>query len=419
MLNVTSPRPGKHRQRPRPVLVWLHGGGLDSGGARRFDGDDLAVRGDVVVVTVNYRLGALGFLSTPALGRDSGNYGLMDQAAALRWVRRNIARFGGDKDNITLAGQSGGARSICAHLASPQARGLFHRAILQSGSCDNDVLTREAAHAFGRRTIDVVGCAGARDVAACLRSRPVTTLVEALDGVGFTLTGRVHDRPWNPVIDTAILPGQPRESLRAGTGMRVPLLLGATRHEMRGFVSYGAGNVSAEAYEGMVRATFGVDADRVLTAYPAHAYERPALALAAVLTDWGGQIGTCPVLRDARSASLHQAVYAYEFAEAVPTPPGSFPLGAYHGVDLPYLWDLVGFNPYPPLSPPQERLSALMTDYWAAFARTGSPNGAGRPPWPRHDAGGKVMGLSAGALGPTPFGKDHHCGLWGSLAHRS
>ncbi len=413
-LDVTVPR-GAGRGDRLPVLVWLHGGGLDSGGAQRFDGSRLAVQGNLVVVTINYRLGALGFLSTPELGRDAGNYGLMDQAAALRWVHRNIGRFGGDRHEVTLAGQSGGARSICAQLAAPHSRGLFDRAIIQSGACDNDVPTRREGHAFGERAIAGLGCTTSADVAACLRRQPVSALVGTLQGVGFDLTGRVEDRPWNPVAGTRTLPVQPRVALRTGSAARVPLLVGANRDEMRGPVSGRVPNLSAQEYQAMVAETFGDDAAAVLERYPAAGYERPALALAAVLTDWGGQIGACPVLRDARAAARHQPVYAYEFAEDGGEGPGGFPMGSYHGLELPYLWTLNGYSPYPPLTPAQNQLSATMIEYWSAFARTGDPNGRHRPRWSEFGADGTVLALSTGGIAPTRFAENHHCGLWAGI----
>ena len=413
-LDVTVPR-GAERGDRLPVLVWLHGGGLDSGGAQRFSGSTLAVQGNLVVVTINYRLGALGFLSTPELGRDAGNYGLMDQVAALRWVHRNIARFGGDKHEVTLAGQSGGARAICAQLASPRARGLFDRAIIQSGACSNDVPTRSEGHAFGEQAIAKLGCTTSADVAACLRRRSPGKLVGTLQGVGHDLTGRVKDRPWNPVARTRTLPVQPGVALRTGFAARVPLLVGATRDEMRGHVFGRVPSLTAQDYHTMVTETFGDDAAAVLEHYPAAAYERPALALAAVLTDWGGQIGTCPVLRDAQAAARHQPVYSYEFAEGGGEAPGGFPLGSYHGLELPYLWTLNGYSPYPPLTPAQEQLSATMIDYWAAFAHTGNPNGPDRPRWPAFGPDGTVLGLSTGGIAPTPFAENHHCELWAGV----
>ncbi len=414
-LDVTVPR--ARTDRPRPVLVWVHGGGLVSGGASENDATRLATAGDLVVVTINYRLGALGFLSSPELDATGGNYGLMDQAAALRWIRRNAAQFGGDPGNVTLAGQSGGARSVCAHLASPLSRGLFHRAISQSGACDNKVLTRSAANAFGAQATELLGCADAADVAACLRSQPTDKLLGVLARTGREINARASDRPWNPVAGTYALPQQPGDALRNGTPARVPLLVGGTRDEMRGFVSgeHQPRPVTAERYATLLRETFGEDADAVLAAYPVSGFDSPALALATVLSDWGGNIGACPVLRTAESAAGRQPVFAYEFAEDSGVD-GTPPLGAFHGLELPYLFDLdMIWNPYPELNTEQWQLSATMIDYWSAFARSGNPNGTGRPHWSPYGATGTVLGLSTAGIAPTPYAAAHNCGLWKTL----
>ncbi|MCW6004402.1 carboxylesterase family protein [Micromonospora sp. CPCC 205371] len=416
-LGVTVPRDVRPRER-LPVLVWLHGGGFVSGAAREYDGARLATSGRLMVVTVNYRLGALGFLSSPALDTSGGNYGLMDQAAALRWVRDNAARFGGDPHNVTLAGQSAGARAVCAQLASPISRGLFQRAIAQSGACENQVPTLDVAQAFGARATEELGCATAADVARCLRERSPAELLAVLSGVGWELTGRVSDRPWNPVAGTWVLPQQPGEALGNGSAARVPLLIGGVRDEMRAFVS-DEGALTAERYRAMMIETFGDQAGAVLAAYPVAHHDSPALALAAVLTDWGGFIGACPVLRTAEAAAVHQPVYVYEFAEdsgqVADGFPG-FPMGSYHGLDLPYLWDLnTAWDPYPTLTSEQERLSATIIGYWSAFARTGEPSRMGQPPWAEFGSTGTVTELSTSGIAPTPYAADHRCDLWSGL----
>ncbi|MEV0289325.1 carboxylesterase family protein [Kribbella sp. NPDC050820] len=356
-LDVRVPRGVRPGER-LPVLVWLTGGGFVTGAAKEYDGTELATSGRLMVVTVNYRLGALGYLSSPALGE--GNYGLMDQAAALRWVRRNAAAsFGGDPANVTLAGQSAGARSVCALLASPLARGLFDRATVQSGACENRVPTQAEARAFGARATEELGCTAAPDVAACLRERPAGKVLEALSRQSSSLT--------------------------------------------------------AAQYKAVLVETFGDRADAVLAKYPVTT--SPALALATVLSDWGGFIGACAVLRTAQAAARHQPVYAYEFAEdSGRVLPDGYPLGAFHSSDLPYLWAVdMPQNPFPPLTPDQERLSDTMIGYWSAFAHTGNPNGAGRPKWSTFNNSGTVLGLATTGVAPTPYGANHQCGFWQGL----
>ncbi|GAA2674906.1 carboxylesterase family protein [Streptomyces aculeolatus] len=412
--DVTVPRrPG--RAGPLPVIVWLHGGGLTSGSGSDYDAARLAASGDVVVVSVNYRLGALGFLSHPALADragGSGNYGLMDQARALAWVRTNAAAFGGDPGRVTLAGQSAGARSVCAHLASPASRGLFQQAVVQSGACANPVLTKSAADARGARAARDVGCAGGADVAACLRRAPAADLLDALKDVEPPVTGTITDDAWGPVAGTPFLPVQPGTALRRGSAAGIPLLIGSTRDEMRSFVPYeydlGGEPLTAGRYADVVAGTFGADAPAVLRRYPADGYPSPVLALSRVLTDWGGRIGACPTLTTATSAARHAPVYAYELAQDSGTVVDGFPFGAHHSSDLPYLFDLPWAQPGPP------DLTAAITGYWSAFAHRGDPNRAGLPPWRPVRAEGRatVLGLADGAIAPTPFAAEHRCGFW-------
>ena len=410
-LDVVRPR-RPERRGPMPVLVWLHGGNLTSGAGSEYDGARLATRGDIVVVTVNYRLGALGFLSSPALDSSrhvSGNDGLLDQAAALRWVRRNIRAFGGDPRRITLAGQSAGARSVCAHLASPRSRRLFHRAIVQSGPCTQPVMNKTRADTKGRRAVAELGCTEVADAAACLRRVPVTELLELTDRGSPFLRER-RDDLWGPVAGTPFLPLQPQRALRRGDAAGVPLLLGSMRDEARGAVLGNLPDLSAEEYSEMVGTLFGDDAEAVLAAYPAGDHRSPALALARVLTDWGY---SCPTLATARVASRHAPVYAYAMHEASP-PVGGTRYGAYHGWDLPFLWRTsIPFTQYPPLSPDQRRLSARMVRYWTTFVSTGAPDGRDRSPWRTFSASREGLRLAVSGTRPIRLGPGHHCGLWG------
>jgi para-nitrobenzyl esterase len=224
-LNVYTPAP--RRGGDRPVLVWIHGGGLVQDGGRNYDGTKLAAAG-AVVVTINYRLGALGFLAHPALASHgaAGNYGLMDQQAALRWVQRNIARFGGDPRNVTIAGQSAGGLSVLAQLVSPGARGLFRRAIAQSGTFALNQRPLAAAEASGQTFATAVGCPD--QTAACRRSAPVSDLVAKF---GVEIPG---------VIDGSVLTAPIGTALARGQFARVPVINGITHDEELLFV-YGLG----------------------------------------------------------------------------------------------------------------------------------------------------------------------------------
>jgi para-nitrobenzyl esterase len=423
-LNVTTPA-GRDARR-LPVMVWLPGGGFVSGSGSDYDPTWLAVSGRVVVVTVNYRLGALGFLDHPALAATepaAGNFGIADQQAALRWMGRNIAQFGGDAHNITLFGQSAGAYSTCTQLASPSAAGLFQKAIVQSGPCGNSLVTSAVAQSRGTRLAGDLGCAAAADVPACLRGVPASRLV----GIGgdrvFAATARIADLPWLPVAGTPILPYQPLEAMRRGLAARVPLIHGSTRDEMRPFVAVNydihGHPVTADQYPGILAQVFGADAAEVLARYPASAYPGPGVALATVLTDWGHKFGGCTVLPADQAASRQAPVYAYEFAEDSGQIFGGFPIGVGHGGELPYLFDgaFNGAGGSPTLSAQQQRLSSEMIAYWSNFAATGNPNGAGLPHWSAYRGDGRLLSLAAGSGGivPTDFSRAHQCGFWNAI----
>jgi para-nitrobenzyl esterase len=411
-LNVFAPAGRKHGGDSHPVMVWIHGGSLSLGESDDYDPAELVADG-TVVVTINYRLGALGFLAHPALadrpGGSSGAYGLMDQQAALRWVQRNIRAFGGDPRRVTIAGESAGGLSVLAHVASPGARGLFARAIVQSGPA----LTQtplEQAETAGEAFAAKVGCAS--QSAACLRGVPLS-IIQANDRT--TGSGYVPG-----VVDGEVLKQSIGAALASGQFNRVPIINGTTHDEARlsiaGLELQGA-PVTAANYEAMIASTLGVSAPvaaAVATQYPLSAYPSPAIAFSAVGTD---ALFACSALTLDTLASRFVPMFAYEFnddnAPQRFLPPVSFPYGAAHASELQYLFDLAA--PIAgTLTAPQQTLAASMQHYWAHFAARGFPSSPRQPLWPAFNSHSQPM-LSLVPPQPhveTDFAAAHHCAFW-------
>jgi para-nitrobenzyl esterase len=423
-LNVTTPRHTDGRK--LPVMVWIHGGGFYSGSGGIYGAERLAAQGDVVVVTLNYRLGVFGFLAHPAMdsaGHMSGDFGLEDQQAALRWVQHNAVAFGGDPRNVTLFGESAGGMSTCSHLASPASAGLFDRAIIQSGPCalttqwpyqDGNWVTRPRADAErnGRSLAAKLGCGDSTTAVACLRGKPVSALLEASDG----------GQGYGPVIGGGVLPIGPATALATGRFNRVPVILGTTRDEHRMFVagieSFTGHPVTAADYPQELEGVFGKDkAAKVLARYPLRDYNSASLALATAWTDytWG-----CTALSTDRSLARYIPTFAYEFADenapwATTMPAPSFPTGAFHASELQYLFNDEQFAGT--MTPAQQHLSNVMIRYWTRFAHTGNPNSDGTPTWAPYAATGRVQSMAPGSgrIQPADLGREHQCGFWRSL----
>jgi para-nitrobenzyl esterase len=418
-LNVYAPGSHSHNGGGRPVLVWIHGGGLVQDGARNYDGTKLAADG-TVVVTINYRLGVLGFLAHPALasrpGGPAGNYGLMDQQAALRWVQRNIARFGGDPHNVTIAGQSAGGLSVLAQMVSPGARGLFQRAIVQSGTFALNQQPLAAAEAAGEKLAGDVGCAD--QTAACLRRVPVSDLVSP-----FTV-----EIPG--VVDGSVLTQSIGTALARGHFARVPVINGITHDEELLFVdglgltvSQGtdiplAGDPHNPAnYQDNIAMALGVTQARaaaVVAEYPLSAYPSPDVALSLLVSDASF---ACPALQtDRRITAARVPVYAYQFnddhAPVNIAPAGALPFLATHGTELPYLFDQPN-APFPAtLTTRQQALAASMRTAWAGFAATGSPSSRALP-WPPIGTRTRVLSfVPSQSKVTTDFAAAHHCAFW-------
>lgn len=427
-LNLNVYVPDTPRTTPRPVLVWLHPGSLTMGAGSDYDGKMLARQADAIVVTINYRLGALGFLSTTELQQEAlaGNYALQDQQQALRWVQSNIAAFGGDSHRVTLAGNSAGAASSCAHLLSPPSAGLFHRVIMQSGPCVRlGHKTLEQARAQGDEFAAKVNCPIGAGQLACLRSRSARELVDAAgDGLDALQTAN----PWSPVIDGLTIPRNMTDMIRDGDIHKVPVLMGTTAQEGRFFVAYAFHEkrgraMTADDYKSaadiMTGSAFSGSTSRSL--YTASRYGSNDLAMSALMTDAGF---ACPMLTDAKRMSRHTQVHVYEFADTrAPAPPDAFALDwqAYHTSELPYLFGAPVFatNLVGTFTTEQRTLADNMVRYWAAFVANGDPNQSGLPQWNRfNELGLSIMNLGPGQIGQQGWGAfsmAHRCLTWSLL----
>ena len=363
-----------------PVIVWLHPGGFVNASAnfQPQNGDNLAALTGAIIVAPNYRLGPLGFLGHQALsteGRGTGNYGLLDQRAALEWVRDHISAFGGDPNNVTIAGQSAGAHSVSLHVVSPGSAGLFHRAIMQSGYASYRWRTTTDAASQGDQFAAALGCtdADASLLLACLRSKSSGQLLLALPPPLFEQFNETGRTQWTPVVDGVEIPDQPRYSYEQGAFNHVPMLLGANRDEGWTFVqrSFPSG-LSTEQYASAIDTEFGQDANAILSAYPVDTFASPKDALARIA---GDAEYVCEARRVARLIERTKTpVFVYSFEHEV----DAVVLDrVVHGLDVNFVF---GNNFGPPLfpnytlSPTDLSLWRAMSGYWTRFAKTGNPN---------------------------------------------
>jgi para-nitrobenzyl esterase len=410
-LNVYTPHrksvAERDLKRKRPVMVWIHGGAFQSGSAENYDPTKLVTDGDVVVVTVNYRLGYLG----------SGNYGILDQELALRWVQDNIAAFGGNPKRVTIFGESAGGISVHTIMASPLAAGTFHRAIAESGAIFVQP-TLDAAETQGTSIANTLDCTD--QTAACLRAVSVDDVL-ANQPLGLQTAG--------PVVDGVVLPNDLRTAFDTGAFNHVPLIEGSNHDEMRLFVALffdlQAGPVTDPGYVNAISALLGIPpaaASTLAVRYPTSAYPSPDLALSALATD---AAFACNAFAIDRKLNARVPVYAYEFADqnAPETflPPVSFPYGAAHASELNYLFTLPQAFPQA-LSADQQTLSDTMVQYWTRFARTGKPSARHAPRWPRYDVSDFPSPSFLSLQAPTPvvlgdgfFRSDHQCAFWDNI----
>ena len=388
-----------------PVMVWIHGGALTrgSGAIDAYDGHRLAEK-DVVLVTINYRLGPLGYFAHPELIAESenfaaGNYGILDQIQALNWVQDNISAFGGDPDNVTIFGESAGAWSVHLLTASPLAAGLFDKVIAQSGArldprreLDRQTAAGPSAASSGEQLAQALGADSLRE----LRSMPAQALHEAAMQAGFSTDG---------IVDGWVLPEQPYAQFVAGRQNPVPVLLGFNKDE--GTTLGAAANApdTAQAYEERIRSQYGSLAEDFLEVYPADDPRQSTLDAYRDMA-FGWNMVTWANL----NRFVDQPAWLYYFSHHPPGP-SSDALGAYHAAEIPYVFN----NAHLLQGGAREvdiELADLMSDYWVNFARSGNPNGDELPQWePYSNAERHYMRFDGDA---TP-GMDLLPGHWGLM----
>ncbi len=376
-------RPVQAASEDLPVIVYVPGGGFatGSGALPLYDGEALAATGEAVVVTVNYRLGVLGFLSHPELAAESehgasGNYGILDQIAALDWVRQTVAAFGGDPDRVTVAGESAGGESVCILGATPLAEGLVDGIIGSSGACmgtegnteDGDQSdSRAAAEDAGERLAQELGVKSVAE----LRDLPVERITAAAAAVG------PH---WRPSVDGYVLDHSPAEIYAAGDQLDVPTMVGSNADELSIARAFPSEAETPAEYRATVQEEHGDDAAAFLDLYPGETEDQVADSMLAAQTD---RVFTRAMYRWAhlQSRSGQAPAYLYHFTH---TPPDEALLeyGAYHGAEVMYAFRNLGADDDADYGEADHLLRDQLSGYWLSFAATGDPNGAGLPAWP-------------------------------------
>jgi para-nitrobenzyl esterase len=409
-LNIWSP--AKTPAANLPVMVWLHGGWFSRGSGSQYPGLTLAKRENVIVVTINYRLGPFGFLALPALTRESshsssGNYGLLDQMAALRWVKSNIGAFGGDPSRVTLFGQSAGGFSVCDLIVSPLARGLFDRAIMQSGRCEEHLPSLAYKERRGQKIAANLNCADGGKPLACLRAKSAADILSgAKSAAGYAVQGNY----FNPNLDGYVFTKSPRASIDDNNLAQVPILLGTVAQEASRYLP----NIATQSdWRIFAQKIWRNRAEQVEALYPVTADSEAAAAAEQAMTDYRY---ACPAWQTAMALQANgNPVYLYTFTHA-PLHGDKKVLGAYHAVENGYVFGNLHAAPDRDIGPADYALSAQLSRYWATFAATGNPNSPGQPPWlafsPEHP---RVQRLDTDITSAN-FSKSSICMAWERIA---
>ncbi|MEY2475019.1 MAG: para-nitrobenzyl esterase [Actinomycetota bacterium] len=390
-LNVYTPAADGGR---RPVMVWIHGGAFLTGAGSTpwYNGTSFAANHDIVVVTVNYRLGAFGFLHLDDIGGDafggSGNAGILDQVAALDWVREDIEAFGGDPNNVTVFGESAGAMSVGTLLGLPVAKGLFAKAIPQSGAAHN-AKPRDDADAIARDLLAALGLDATPAGAARLRELPAEAVLEAQNAV-VAKHLPIFGLAFTPVVDGIVLPEPPIDAIGAGSAGGVRVLIGTNADEMKLFTVLDPASSDLDEARLIKRVIAAVGdagkAAELVTAYRSH---RPGVSAAELWGDMQGDyIFRIPAIRLAEHQSARDnAVYSYLFDW--PSPQFGGALGACHALEIPFAWNTLDTGMSQmftgAVDQPVRDLAGAMHTAWATFARTGTPAAPGLPDWPAYD----------------------------------
>jgi len=423
-LNVWTPNltPGK----PLPVMVWIHGGGFTVGHSHETTpGQHLSKRGNVVVVSINYRLGAFGFMGHPDLSKEgsgtSGNYGLLDQIHALKWVQRNIRAFGGDKNNITIFGESAGGMSVCNLLASPYSKGRFNKAIIQSGPCFSPYPDLAFMETQGKTMEEKLQCSQGEETLECMRSKGAEDILAAMPPDPGLVFGEESDY-WMPNIDGKVLREQVFESFEQGNFHQVPVINGNNANEGSLLVMFGHEyrfrKLKEEDYpkrlDYLVRDEDKVKA--VMAQYPLSNYSDPGDALSEA---FGDHTFVCHERFTSDAIAQYAPVYSYYFTypDADFILPELRDLGAFHSAEVQFIFNdsMAWFEKT--FSGEEATLSNNMIDYWSQFAYTGNPNGKVEHQWPEYKTGKRLnmdLALSDKSLSDT----DSTCEFWSEIINR-
>jgi len=386
-LNVYAPA-SAYQTSKLPVMVWIHGGGFIAGAGSepRYTNSALVSKG-VILVTLNYRLGLFGFLASEDLAKENaghaGNYGLMDMTAALRWVKANISAFGGDAGNVTIFGESAGSFAISALTTAPEARGLFHKVIGESGAFFGVAIPLSPAAERAKRDQDWVNALGVKSVAD-LRQMPAEKLLEAAQ--------KKPGIPFSPTVDGQFLVEPVPDTYAAGRQAHVPSIIGWNRDERTGTLSK---DMTAAKWKAYAKEHYGEKADEFLAAFPANGDEQAVRSADDFTTNAFIALGAWK-WAEAQSKTGQSPVYRFRFDRPAP-PEENHPQGkyAFHSDELEYVFGTLDARHGAVWHPEDRKLSEQMVSYWTNFARTGDPNGKDLPRWPRYDKAQKVLHLDS------------------------